>query len=263
MLVEVRPLEIKKWHGKTGQESFAQSISFEALYDAQHGVYATGLTAAERKVLEKSTGYDLSPEFDPEKPHPFWSTGTARVKLGNKTTVFDTTKNLDAIKVKMLKANKYIANSMQEYRQGLYPEAMFVIYYEAEEVSLKASKIQIRNKARKLASKMSMDERINIIQILKGKSMRKNSPDFLEVAIEDLVQEDTTEFVKWAEMDKTATYIRASVLEGIHRNILTKEGNAVYYMGDRIADTLDDACNYFLDPQNQQMKAMILEKLNS
>lgn len=262
MLVEVRPITIKKWHGKKGQEAFSQPITFEALYDIGLGKYATGLNEKEQKSLEKSTGYDLSPEFDPDNPHPFWSTNTARVKLGNKTTIFDTEKNLDFIRVKMLKANNLVANSMKEYEDGEYPEAIFVIYDENEEVRAKATKIQRKNKARKLAGAMSVDERINIIQILNGKSLRKNSPDFVDVAIEEIVVEDTNEFIKWAEMDKSDTYIRASILECIHRNILTKEGNAIYYMGDRIADTLDDACAYFSDPNNQKLKAMILEKLN-
>ena len=262
MIVEVRPIETKRWHGKTGQQSFSQPTVIEALFDMNTGQYATGLSEEEKTVLEKNTGYDLSPEFDPEKPHPFWSTNTARVKLGNKTTIFDTSKSLDTIKVRLLKASRFVANSMREYEEGLYPEAVFVIYDENEEVQKKATKIQQRNKARKLASKMSIDERINIIQILDGKSLRKQSPDFIDVAVEDLVLNGTEEFIKWAEMDKGYTYVRASILEGIHRNILTKEGNAVYYMGDRIGDTIDDACTYFIDPNNQRLKASILEKLN-
>ena len=262
MLVEIRPIETKKWHGKKGAESFSQPTVFEALYDMQTGKYATGLNEEERKTLEQNTGYDLSPEYNPDKPHPFWSSGTARVKLSNQTTIFDTSKNLDLIKVKLLKANKYVANSQKEYENGLYPEAMFVIYDEQEEVQAKASKIQQKNKARELGSKMSLDERINIIQILDGRSLRKQSPSFVDVALEDLIDNDTKEFLRWAEMDKAYVYIRASILEAIHRNILTKEGNAVYYMGDRIGDTTDDACSYFVDPNNQQLKARILEKLN-
>ena len=263
MLVEIRPIEVKKWHGKTGQERFSQPIIFEALYDMNTGNYATGLDKEDRIRLESKTGYNLSPEFDPEKPHEFWSTSAARIKLGNQTTVLDTTKPLEEIKVKILKASKFIANSMKDYEQGLFPEAQFVIFDENEEVVAKASKIQKRNKARKLAGKMSLDERINIIQILDGRSLRKQSPDFIEVAIEELVDNKPDDFIQWAEMDKAKTYVRASVLECIHRNILTKEGNAIYYMGDRIADTVDDATQYFMDPNNQKLKAMILEKLNS
>lgn len=262
MIVEVRPIDVKKWHGKKGEESFAQATSFECLYDVETGKYATGLTDEERTLLEGKTGYDLSPEFDPEKPHSFWGTNTARIKLGNKTTMFDTSKSLDMIKVKMLKANKYIANSLKELQDGLYPEAAYVIFDEAEEVKMKATRIQNRDKARKLAAAMSLDERINIVQILNGKSLRRQSPDFVTVAIDNLVEEDTMNFIKWGEMDTATTYIRASLLECLHRNILTKEGNAIYYMGDRIADTIDDAVTYFMDPDNQMLKARILEKLN-
>ena len=47
MLVEVRPLPEKKWHGKKGKDSFAQPKTIEVLYDEKLGAYATGLTEEE------------------------------------------------------------------------------------------------------------------------------------------------------------------------------------------------------------------------
>lgn len=262
MRVEVRPIERKKWHGKSGKEAFTSPLVLEALYDPNTGGYATGLSDADRKRLEKATGFDLSPDFDPEKPHPFWNSSAGRIKLPWRTNIFDTSKPLDEIKVKVLKASKYVANSMKEYEEGKYPEAIFVIYDEAEEVAIKASKVQKRNKAIKLVSKMSLDSKVNIIQILAGKSLRKQSQDFVDVEMDNLIETMPDKVIKYAEMDKAEVYLRAAVLEALHRNILTKEGNAVYYMGDRIADTTDDAVEYFKDPNNQKLKAMILEKLN-
>ena len=93
--------------------------------------------------------------------------------------------------------------------------------------------------------------------------MRNQSQDFLDVEIDKLIDEDLDNFLKYATMDNTDTYIRASILEGIHRNILTKEGNAILYIGERIGFNIDEAVNYFTDPQNQKMKAQILEKLTS
>ena len=63
-------------------------------------------------------------------------------------------------------------------------------------------------------------------------------------------------------MDKQLVYTRASVQEALHRNVLTKEGSAVYYMGDKLANDVEDAVKYFMDPSNQKLKVAILEKLN-
>jgi len=260
MKVEVRPIETKKWHGKTGQETFAQPLVLEALYDVKTGKYATGLSEEDRIRLEQTTGFDLSDTYT-DKPHPFWGSQAGKIKLPYRTSIFDSTIPLEEIKIKILKASKFVANSLKEYNEGLFPDAAFVIFDEAEEAKIAATKIQIKRKANQLATKMSSDEKVNIIQILAGKSMRKQSQDFLDVEIDKLIEEDVTTFVKYAKMDTSITYIRASILEGIHRNILTKEGNAILYMGDRIGFNVDEAVNYFADPQNQQIKASILAKL--
>jgi hypothetical protein len=260
--VEVRPIDRPKWHGKKGKENFAQPMILEALYDPITGKYATGLDDKTRTRLEKATGYDLSDTYK-EEPHPFWSSKAARIKLPAQTVVFDTSNPLDEIKVHVLKASKFIANSLREYEEGLYPEATHVIYDESEEIKMKASKVQKKKTAIKLANKMTTDEKANIIQILNGKNVRGQSQDYLDVMIDDLIEEDIDKFIEYAKLDKQELYLRATILEGLHKNILTKEGNAILYMGDMIGHNIDEAVNYFTDPNNQGIKARVLEKITS
>ena len=260
MLVEVKPIERKKWHGKVGDENFTQPLTIECLYDKTIGAYATGLTEDDQKRLERLTGFDLSNRYG-DKPHPFWNSQAAKIKLPARTSLFDTLKPIDEIKVKVMKASKFVANSLKDWEEGLYPEATHVIYDEAEEIKMKASKLQIRKKADQLSYKLTNDEKINIIQVLSKKSMRKQSPDFLDVEIARLVEEDTLRFIQYAEEDSATVYVRAAILEGIHRNILTKEGNVILYMGDKIGHNIDEAVKYFSDPNNQTIKASIFEKL--
>jgi hypothetical protein len=263
MLVEVRPLPLKKWHEKSGKEDFTRPKVIEALYDEQTQKYSTGLTEEDKVRLGKLTGFDLSDNFNHEQPHPFWNTAAAMIKLPNSTTIFDTSKPLDEIKVKILKASKFVANSMKEWEEGLWPDAHHVIFDEQEEVEIKAKKVELKNKATSLSLKMSKDEKINIIQILSDKSARGMSDDFVNVEIDKIVTEKPVEFVKYAEMDNAMVYIRAAVLEAIHRNILTKDGSAIYYMGDQVGFDIESTIEYFSDVKNQKLKAIILEKLNS
>lgn len=261
MLVEVRPLPNKKWHGKTGKESFTQAKTIEVLYDTKTGKYATGLTKEETEKYSKLLGVELGDVFNPSEPHPFYGSAAGRIKLLNQTMFFNDEKPLDFVKIKALKASKFVANSLQEYEDGKWPDAEFVIFDEAEEVSMKASKIQQKNKCVAIAQKMSADEKINMIQILSDKSLKGRSNDFIDVEIDKIIENQPVEFIRFAKMDKQEVYVRATILEAISRNILIREATAIYYMGERIANSYEEAVLWFLDPQNAKMKVTILEKL--
>lgn len=262
MKVEVRPLDIPKWHKKKGKEAFQQPHAIEALYDSQIGGYATGLTEEEVEKYQKKLGVDLSNVYDQEKPHPFWSSKMGNIKLENRTMIFETEKALDFVRVKVMKASKFVANSMKEWEDGDYPEATHVITDEEETIKARATKLQKKNKAFKVAMKLSKDDQVNLIQVISDKSCRGRSQDFIDLEIDDLINEKLEEFLKYAEMDKKTLYLRAAILEAIHRNILTKEGTSILYLSDKLGFDFEDTVNWFANPQNQQMKVAILDKLN-
>lgn len=261
MLVEVKPVDRKKWHGKSGKESFSQPQGFEVLYDAEIGKYATGLTPEEAEKYGKLLGADLSDIFDHDRPHPFWGSQAGKIKLPNQTVIFDTSKPSDFVKVKNMKASKMVANSQKELDEGLWPDAEFVIYSEQEQVEIKASKIQKKNKCIKMLSSLTSEQQKDIAQILSQKSFKGLTQDFLDVEIDKLIADDPDEFLRIANMDKKETYIRAAILEAVHRNVMQKEGVSYYYMGDKVASDYEDTVKYFLDPQNQKIKVAILEKI--
>ncbi len=261
MIVEVRPIETKKWHGKKGEENFSRPLILQCLYDRNTGKYATGLSEADRKRLEKKTGYDLSDEYNNEKAHPFWDTNAAKIKLPYSTSIFDTEKPLDELKVMVLKASRYVANSVSDYENGLYPDATHVIYDESEQMKIKASKIQLRNKALGLSLKMTQAKKVEVIMIMRKKLLKGQSQNYVDVIIDELITEDPERFIMFAKMDEQERFIRSLVLEGLMKNVLTKEGSSIYYLGDKLGNDIDGAVKYFLDPNNQELKGAILEKL--
>jgi hypothetical protein len=263
MLVEVRPIDVKKWHGKTGKDSFTQPKGIEVLLDTATGKYATGLSEEDVKKYSAILGVDLSDTFNPEEPHPYWGTQAARIKLPNQTMIFDTSKPSDYVKVKNLKASKFIANSLKDLNEGNCPEAEFVIFDEQEEMEVKASKIQKRNKCVKVLSSLTADQKVDIVQILSKKSIRNRSQDFIDVEIDAIINSDPDGFLKYVNMDKAETYIRAAILEGVNKNVLQKEGNAIFYMGDKIANDYEECVTMFLDPQNSKLKVSLLEKIKT
>lgn len=263
MLVEVRPIPFNnKWHGVTdGENQFTMPKVYEVYYNEKTGKYDSGLTEDEKKKFEKELGIDLSDVFIPDQPHPFFGTRMGKLIMENNTMVFDTEKTMEALKVKMMKACPFIANSLKEWEDGQYPEATHYIYDEMEQVEEKASKVQQRTKCIIILDKMTLEERINMAKILTGQSLKSNSADFIDVTLSEEIEKQPNEFLRYARMDKKDLYIRATLLEALSRNILTKEGMAIYYLGERIAGDLEEAIVWFNDPQNHQFKVKLLEKL--
>jgi tRNA uridine 5-carbamoylmethylation protein Kti12 len=122
MKIEVRPIEKKSWHGKKGKESFTRPKKIQALADADTMQYAVELTEEEEAEYSKKLKKDLSRQFDPENTHEFWDSALATIKLENATMILDTKKAIDFIHWKIMRASKYVANSMKEYEEGMKSE---------------------------------------------------------------------------------------------------------------------------------------------
>lgn len=262
MLVEVRPLPQTKWHGKKDKESFAQPKAIEVLYDSNTGKYATGLTEEEAIEYGKKLGVDLSSDYDTESPHPFWSSKASWITLPNSTSLFDTSKPRDFVKVKNMKASKFVANSQKEYDEGKYPDATHVIFDEEEQASQDASKIQLKYKAIQIAMKMSNEDKVSMVQVLSNKSIKGRSANFIDKEIDAVIDTRAADFIRYATMGRDEVTVRAQVLEMLTKGILTKEASSIYYMGDLIGMDYEDAVKWFKDPNNQKLKVILLEQLN-
>lgn len=261
MLVEVRPLEIQKWHKKRGKENFSLPKTIEVLYSEEKGRLDTGLTEEEAQTYGKRMGVDLSDTFNPEIPHSYWTTKASWFTLPNKTIVFNIVKDSDFVKVANLKASKFVANSLKEYEQGMWPDATHVIFSEEEEMELKASKFELQQQVSVKLIDASHERKVALVQILSNKTVKGRSPSFVNGVISELVEQKPEEVFKALQMNKEEVIVRASVLELLSKNILTKQGSAIYYMGDKIGLDYEDAVKYFKDPNNATMKVTLLEKL--
>jgi hypothetical protein len=262
MRVEIRPLAKNAWHGKEGAEDFTQDKVIEALVNPETGKYDVGMTPEEVVKYGDLLGVDLSPKISMDgKPHPFYGNKSGWVRLPNRTFFLDTTNPLEFVKYKICTRSKFVANSLKEWEQGLFPEATHVIFDEEAEINRKASKIQKKNIATKISLSMTLEEKSHIIQLLRNKCVREKSQDFVDVIIDEIVETNPDDFIRFSKMEKQELYIRAMVQEAIYKNILTKEGMAIYYMGDLLGSDYDEVVKYFLDPNNQKQKIIILERL--
>lgn len=261
MLVEIRPLEVQRWHKKKGKEAFAQDKTIEVLYSEELGKLATGLTEEQAKEYGAKLGVDLSDMYNPELPHPYWTSKASWITLPNKTTIFNDQRPSDFVKIANCKASKFVANSMAEQQAGKWPDATHVIFSEEEEMELKATKFQITQKIGIELMNASLERKIALVQILSNKTVKGRSPNFIDGILSEVIAEKPEEVLKALSMDKEEVVVRSSVLELLQKNILTKQGQAVYYMGDKIGLDYEDTVKYFKDPNNAVMKVTLLEKL--
>lgn len=262
--VEVRPIEHKKWHNKTGPESFTRPKKIQAFADPHTMKYATGLSADDiRELNKKKLSYDLSDAFNPDTPHPFWDSSMAVIKLENNTMFFNTDNPLEFIKIRVMKASKYVANSMAEYDLGAWPEATHVIYDEAEQVSVMASKVETKNTAIIEASKLSLDRKVQLILVLGGKNMKNQSADFIAVELDKIINKDAGEFLRFLNMDKKQTAAHALVLEALQKSVLRREGQRIFHMDSPLGIDEIEVAEYLSKEENQDIKLLILSKINN
>lgn len=264
-IVKVKPIETSStWHGKTGKDAFARPTTIEALVSIRTQQYVTGLSEEDRVRLEAATKYDLSPEYTHGRPHPFYSSATAEVKLHHATNTFDTSKPLDEIRLGILKGSDLVANSLEEYEAGLFPEAKFIIYDEQEQLEARASKAAIKRNVIIEGSKLTATRKAEIVQILLNISVKNQSEDYISLKLDEAIEtEGAQKVLDLIKRDKKRTALHAMVIEGIHKNVLRKEGPSIFYLGDQIGYDIESALDYFEDSKNQILKAQVLEKINS
>ena len=261
MKVEVRVIEKDSWHGKAKDQSFKRPITIEALYSTETKKYAIDMPEEKLKKYGEILGIDLDPTFKLNVIHPFYCS-MGKVKLENNTMIFDTNNILDDLKVGILKASPFVANSLKEYEDGHYPEATHYIFSEEEEVASKARKVELHNSCILAASKLSLEEKINMAIVLGDKPLKGRSQSFVDVAIDEIIKDRPQDFLTYAKVSKAELNMRAQILEAIRLNILTKEGPAICYMGETIGYGMDEVVKWFKDPNNQTIKVSILEKIN-
>jgi len=262
MKIEVKPLELNTWHSKSKNESFKRPTVIQALFCQETGKYGIDMTDEEIKEYSEKLGVNLDPIFDYDKPHPFYCSSQGNIKLENNTMILNSENPRDFVKWKILKASPFVANSLEEWENGLWPDATHYIHDEEAEAAVKASKYEIVEKCYVEAAKMPADEKINIAIILSDKVLRGRSNNFINVAINEIIDTKPMEFLRYATIDKAELNIRANIYEALKKNILTKEGLSIVYMGQVIAADFEDAVAWFKDKNNQKLKLAIMEKLS-
>lgn len=277
MIIEIRPIEKEKWHGKKGAESFQRPITIRALYDPATMGYATGLSykgvynipentekLTEAEYYSKLLKYDLSNVYDPDKAHPFWDGPLGSVKLENKTMLLDLSKPLNYVRYKILLSSKYVANSLQDVEKGLFPSATHYIFNEREDIEKKAVKTNMIKQAIIKSSSLTRTRKIEIINVLENANLKEQSDDFIEVNLARLIETKTKEVLRLMDLDKEDLALHSTILEALQKSVLRKEKgkDTILYFGEPIGTDIYDTIQFLKRDENQDVKLRILESIN-
>ncbi len=263
MKVEVRPLPHAKWHGKTGKEDIARAKVIQALVDPRTNEYATGLSPQDVEYLKgRGVKYDLSPQFMVDTPHPFWDSSAAQVKLENYPIYFDTDIPLDFIRVKVMQASPFVANSITDYENGLYPNATHVIFDEKVEVESRAGQVETVKQCFIKGAKLSKERKAQIVLLVTGKVVRGKSDNFVEVALADAIEAKPSEVLRYVEADRDQVAMEALVSEALLRNVLQRQGHKIMYFDSHLGSDVNSVVEYLNKPENQELKIRIMSTLS-
>lgn len=277
MIIEIRPIEKEKWHGKKGAESFQRPITIRALYDPATMGYATGLSykgvynipentekLTEAEYYSKLLKYDLSNVYDPDKAHPFWDGPLGSVKLENKTMLLDLSKPLNYVRYKILLSSKYVANSLQDVEKGLFPSATHYIFNEREDIEKKAIKTNMIKQAIIKSSSLTRTRKIEIINVIENANLKEQSDDFIEVNLARLIETKTKEVLRLMDLDKEDLALHSTILEALQKSVLRKEKgkDTILYFGEPIGTDIYDTIQFLKRDENQDVKLRILESIN-
>ena len=261
-LVEIRPLKVKKWHGKEGKESFTQKKVIRAFADPTTNRYATGMSEEDvKKVIAMGFSGDLTDLFTGE-PHPTWDSKEFKIDLPNRTFFLNRNIPRDYIKICILKGSRFVADSMVDYENDLFPYATHYIHDEAAQVEVKATKIALRNKAIIESAKLTKEKKLNLAIALGGKNLKNQSEDFITTEIDNLILKDPEAFLRVLARDPKTTALIAMVYTCLDKNIFRKEGHKIMYLEDVLGFSVDEVADYLKEEVNQPFMIMIKERLS-
>lgn len=259
-IVTIKPLELDKWHGKKGREQFNQPHVIRVLVD-KFGKYATGLDEKTRTELEDKLGYNLSDVYIANVAHEFWDSAAGKISLPAVNDLkLDLSNPLQKLKYYNIKASKYVANSIQEYNLGEYPEATHYIFSDENEIENKVTGAKSRQLGYKLLAEMPDGKKNALGWILLGQDLSKQSTDYKDVKLEEFLLSSPKQFVEASQMNKEELQGRKLILEGVSKGVLTKDSaGAFFYLGNKIGFDLPTAVHYITDPNNSDFRVRVMQ----
>nr|DAW74682.1 MAG TPA: hypothetical protein [Bacteriophage sp.] len=260
-LVEVRPVKKPVWFRNEEARALIKPIKIGCAVDSRTRKYVFPASEEERKELESILGISLDLNFKNKEEHPFFDTELSHVQLSYGANYFDTSNPMDLVKLYILKGSDLIANSLEDLEKGICPKAKFVIIDANEDEEVKASKQALKTKAMVEMVSLTLDRKIDIVKILSGLDVSKQSANVVDLKIVEAINKDVEAFFNVLKKDNKDTTTEALILNLIDSRVLSKEGTIIKYGDVILGADMPNAIKFLNSPKNQTLKVQLQEKL--
>lgn len=266
-------IEIRHIPNQNGIREFSENLEYfsqphivSPLVDSTTRKYVTGLDEDDIKYLKEN---NFPYNFDDNNYHPgmineFWS--SSQLKMDLKTTpdfLYPEKNLLHFIKYKYLLKSKFVYASEEEMSTGCKPEATHYLYNQGVEIRDKARKIEYRKKIEDKISKLTLQQKRDIVLVMLDEDTDNKNEDYLTVRFEDILKDkkSTEKLRVLLEAKKGEMSLRAEIKTAINKDILSKTKKGIFYFDTPIGFTEDDVLTFLDKKENQEIYSNIKSKL--
>lgn len=265
--VELRPIP-----NKQNIRQFSPNIEFYGgrktigcFVNAKTHKYNTNLDEADLEYLkEQGFPFDVNDNYIPGKPHSFWDSTTSKITLEPSVVILRPKLNpVDFVKFRYLQLSKYVYTSEAEMLEGSKPEATHYIYNEDEEIKVKASNIEQKNKLVKEVSSLSPQRQREIILIILNENTDNKDADYLAVKMDDIMRDKrySEDLRNLLEYNKEEITLRALVRKAIQSNVLRRTKQGIYFFESNLGFDEEKVREFLSEDANQEVLISIQDKL--
>lgn len=254
--IQLHPIKNRRRFHKLDTDALDQPIGLRCPVNDTTMLYDIGLTEDEIQWLNTSLNIRLTFDYVRSTPNMFWDSNMFKLTLSKDVLILKPKESpKDFILWKIALSSNQVANSKSDYDNGESSGATHYIYDEFETERVKSGKIGVLNQARKLSFELTPTLKVQILKVLEnGSDYSQISSSLLDVKIDDAMNRDPAEFIKFCKMDSKDLALRSITIEAIARNIIRKNNNGYFFRDTYLGFNLDDVMGAMLNPENQDMK---------
>lgn len=264
--IEIRPVpnrgEIRKF--SKNLEYYSQAHIITPFVNPVTLKFETGLTEEDIKYLkDKGFPYELSNNFKHGEPHPFWESNLVKVELRNTPMFLYPGKSLiDFVKYKYLLVNNFVYSSESQMKEGTKPQATHYIYNEEEEVEVKATILEQRNRLIREVAELSLDKKRQYVLILNNENTDNKNDSYLTVKLEEIINSPKrSELEELIDKKKEEVDALAVIKSAVRKNVIKKTRKGYFYYDVLMGLTEGDVVQYLSKPENQEELLTIKTKI--
>lgn len=262
MIIEIKPIEKERWHGYKRENDFSRPIKIFPVVDNETRKYRTGLTENEIEALKKmGVPYNLDSNYNRYEPHEFWDSPEVAVKLEKRTIRLNDEIPMDFIKYKYILEHPAVANSMDDYENGKYPDATHYITNSPAALKKKANLVELKKKAYEILSTLDRERKVQVIMLVLGKDVKKKADNEIEVLLDELITNNPKEAYEIMSRNPEKMEAEYIVKLALRKGVLQRDPTSIKFMDLKIGSYISEAADFLMMKENKELKDKIVEQI--